>query len=420
MDHPILAQVVETHAVEAGFLWTKRNRAIRSPHYRLHQLAALDDRLDAHLDALRIASDFSWDLCRAGLEEGGAGEVFAAAVLAFESGADDRINLILEKGPTAPPCIRAVVSALGWVPYDRVKGIIGRLAEAGPVPLRYVGIAAAAAHRRPPAFPLDRALCGEPWLDARTFRAIGELGTKDARTAIPQGLKSADEACHFWAAWSGVLVFNEPAALDELLAFAEGDGPFAEMAARTAARRLTSKAAGRWVERLAAESHRLRTAVIAAGAAGDPGAVPWLMEQMKATPLARIAGEAFSMITGADLAAEHLDRPPPDGVEIGPTDNPEDENVAMEEDDHLPWPHPDTVLAWWQANQKRFTPGTRYLLGRPITPDSLQHALLTGYQRQRAAAALELALLQPGRPLFEVRAPGFRQQQLLASGGKIG
>jgi len=40
-------------------------------------------------------------------------------------------------------------------------------------------------------------------------------------------------------------------------------------------------------------------------------------------------------------------------------------------------------------------------------------ALKNGYQRQRAAAALELAILKPGRPLFEVRAPGFRQQQLL-------
>ena len=35
---------------------------------------------------------------------------------------------------------------------------------------------------------------------------------------------------------------------------------------------------------------------------------------------------------------------------------------------------------------------------------------MTGYQRQRAAAALELAILKPGRPLFEVRAPGWRQQ----------
>jgi uncharacterized protein (TIGR02270 family) len=420
MSPPVIESIVSRHAEEAAFLWLLRGRAVRAPHYSLAQLAELDERVEAHLDGLRVAGDFGWGLCRAGLEEGLPGDLFAAAVLAFESGADDRINLVLEKGPTAPRRVQAVVSALGWVPYERARGVIDRLAGAGPVPLRYAGIAAAAAHRRPLAFPLGRALRGDPWLDARIFRAIGELGATDVGTVILQGLKSADEACRFWAAWSGVLVCNEPAALDALLAFAEAAGPFAAMAAGTAARRLPSKAARRWVERLAAESRPLRTAVIAAGAAGDPGAVPWLMEQMKATPLARIAGEAFSRITGADLAAEHLDGPPPEKVETGPNDNPEDENVAMDEDDRLPWPHPDVVLAWWQANQKRFTPGTRYLLGRPITPDSLQHALVAGYQRQRAAAALELALLQPGRPLFEVRAPGFRQQQLLASGRKIG
>jgi len=49
----------------------------------------------------------------------------------------------------------------------------------------------------------------------------------------------------------------------------------------------------------------------------------------------------------------------------------------------------------------------------PITIDSLCQALKTGYQRQRAAAAIELAILKPGRPLFEVRAPGWRQQHML-------
>ena len=44
-----------------------------------------------------------------------------------------------------------------------------------------------------------------------------------------------------------------------------------------------------------------------------------------------------------------------------------------------------------------------------MTPDSLRDVLKNGYQRQRAAAALELAIREPGKPLYEVRAPGFRQ-----------
>jgi len=48
-----------------------------------------------------------------------------------------------------------------------------------------------------------------------------------------------------------------------------------------------------------------------------------------------------------------------------------------------------------------------------MTIGSLNHVLRTGYQRQRIAAALELAIHQPGIPLFETRAPGFVQQKLL-------
>jgi uncharacterized protein (TIGR02270 family) len=85
----------------------------------------------------------------------------------------------------------------------------------------------------------------------------------------------------------------------------------------------------------------------------------------------------------------------------------------MDQDQNLPWPDQDRVKKWWSARQGNFTKGTRYLLGQPITEESLRLALKIGFQRQRAAAALELAILKPGRPLFEVRAPGWRQQAAL-------
>ena len=54
--------------------------------------------------------------------------------------------------------------------------------------------------------------------------------------------------------------------------------------------------------------------------------------------LARVAGEALAMITGLDLAYLDLDGEPPAGFEAGPTDDPADPSVAMDEDEHLPWP----------------------------------------------------------------------------------
>ena len=53
------------------------------------------------------------------------------------------------------------------------------------------------------------------------------------------------------------------------------------------------------------------------------------------------------------------------------------------------------------------------LLGAPISESQCRKVLREGFQRQRAAAALELALMRPDEALFEVRAPGWRQQRLL-------
>ena len=59
--------------------------------------------------------------------------------------------------------------------------------------------------------------------------------------------------------------------------------------------------------------------------------------------------------------------------------------------------------------------GTRHLLGKPMTLEWLEHVLKAGSQPARAAAALELSLRQPRRPVFEVRAPGFLQRRALTA-----
>ena len=102
----------------------------------------------------------------------------------------------------------------------------------------------------------------------------------------------------------------------------------------------------------------------------------------------------------------------PDGFEADPTENHEDEIVELDQDEDLPWPDVGLIEQWWGNNQGRFAAGTRYLCGEPMRVESLNQVLRTGRQRQRLAAVIELAIRQPCTPLFEVRAPGFRQQVL--------
>jgi uncharacterized protein (TIGR02270 family) len=165
---------------------------------------------------------------------------------------------------------------------------------------------------------------------------------------------------------------------------------------------------------LATHTEHLRPLIHGSGIAGDSTYVPWLMNHMRDDKTARVAGEAFSLITGADLSALKLDRPQPETFESGPNDDPDDPNVDMDPDEGLPWPDPDKVEKWWTANASRFHKGSRYFMGAPVTREHCIDVLKNGYQRQRILAAHYLCLLEPGTPLFNTSAPAWRQQRLLA------
>jgi hypothetical protein len=58
----IMHEVVSQHAEEASFLWLLRHAAVSRPHYSLADLSKLDNRVEAHLDGLRIAGESGWKL----------------------------------------------------------------------------------------------------------------------------------------------------------------------------------------------------------------------------------------------------------------------------------------------------------------------------------------------------------------------
>jgi uncharacterized protein (TIGR02270 family) len=343
------------------------------------------------------------------------GEVFVAAVLALESGEAERIRRVYEVVGAAPETQRGLVSAFGWVDRAWWRGEVRDLLVADSPFWRRLGLAAAATQRVDPGRPLLEALeANEPALCATALRAAARLGRADLLPAVQAQLNSDDEAVRFSAAWAATLLGDRAAAPRTALAFVDTDHPrFAAPALRVVLRALPPSEGQSWVGYLARQPQTLRHAVVACGILGDPVNVPWLLEQMGIPEIARVAGEAFTMITGVDLAYEDLEGEWPEGFEAGPTENPEDENVAMDADEDLPWPEPRLVADWWAANQGRFVTGQRYLLGQPLTPEHLQWVLGHGMQRQREAAALELKLLHPGEPLFETRARGAVQQQWL-------
>jgi hypothetical protein len=76
------------------------------------------------------------------------------------------------------------------------------------------------------------------------------------------------------------------------------------------------------LKELVRDAAHSRAVIHGIAAAGDPYFVPWLMTQMKNDELARLAGEAFSMVTGADLTELRLQREAPEGP-VSPNDDPD-------------------------------------------------------------------------------------------------
>ncbi len=413
----VIPEIVEQHVIEASFIWVRRDSAVSETHYVLKDLVGLDERVYTHLDGLRIAGEEGWDICKEALGEEEPGEVFAASVLAFESRRSEWIETVLEVGSMSYEVSRGVISALGWLSFEQASAHIEKLLFEESRVLKRIGIAASSIHRQGPGPLLGDCLDSDDvFLQARALKAAGELRRQDLLGKVKACFTSEDLPCRFWAGWAGALL-GERAALPVLQQIALEQSPFQERACAFALRGLGGKAALEWHRELIDRPDLHRLAVQGVGAIGDPVLVPWLFEQMAIPDLARVAGESFSMITGVDLEYENMEGEWPEGFEAGPTDDPEDDNVEMDADEDLPWPNVELVQQWWHHHQKDFQKGTRYLCGEPMSIGSLNRVLRNGFQRQRIAAAFELAIRQPGIPLFETRAPGFRQQQLLAEKG---
>ena len=409
----IIEAIVTQHAEEAAFLWLLRAGTIHAPHYDLKDQAKHDNRIEAHVDGLRIAEEPGWELCKAALGNEESGEVFAASVMAFEFGIETRIQAVLDVVTAKQELIDGMISALGWVTIEQASPHIQQFLGSQVHLHRQIGLAGCAVHRVDPKQALTQAVTSRNLaLRARALKAVGELGRKDLLGAVKEQLKAEDEQVRYWAAWSGALL-GEPAAVPVLRQFVESGHSKREPACAMAMRRISVQEAQAWIKTLASAPNTLRLAVQAAGVIGDPANIPWLIQQMVDPIVARVAGESFSFITGVDLDYDNLDADKPEGFDAGPTEDPEDENVAMDADEDLPWPNPQLIEKWWGMHRLEFTNGTRYLLGKPMAIDALREALKTGKQRQRHAAAIELAMRQPGTPLFNCSAPGFWQQRWL-------
>lgn len=412
----ILDDVIEEHAEEAAFLWQQREAAVRAPDYDIDDIAEADDRVEAHLDGLRIGGEKSWETSMdLGWEL--AGEYFTAMSIAIRLSRADYADEILTAAEGNLEAARGIVSALGWVEPRLLNGLVKNLLLSDAPYRRMIGIGACAVHRVHPRTHLFNALQSDDTaLLARALKAAGELGDIESLHQVKSHLEHPDNGCRFQAARTAVLL-GDKSALRILSLFARSDNAYRRAAMNVVFRAMEPAAAQQFIKQLASDRSEVRYALIASGIQGDPVYLPALMRQFENEELARVAGEAFEMITGLNIFRESLEIIPeiPDQAAAEEVGDDDDEDLG--EDLGLVVPDPAKMTPWYEKNKDRFLAGQRYLCGQPVSIESCRAILATGQQRQRQAAAIELVLAEPGRKLFETRAIGERQHRLLAATG---
>jgi uncharacterized protein (TIGR02270 family) len=410
---PVIPPVVEQHAEELATLWTTRERVRLAGDVGLRQLARFDDRILAHQDGCMVAGDEGLRVLNAQLESVSSGRVFAAGVVALDSNHRETMTRCLGLAEAALDARRGMSSALGWVSSDRLRGVVKDMLTAQSAILRAVGLTACRLHGVKPGAPLFAGLNDESTdVRAEAFRAAGVLGQEDLASSLA-AVVDDDPVCRFWSAWSAVLLGDRSRALNTLTKIALAAGDNRRRAFILLCQAMGAGAAHELLTDLAADPAQKRWVIEGTGLVGDPRYVPWLITFMADDKIARLAGEAFTLIAGADLALLDLERAQPDNFEAGPTDDPDDAIVAMDTDEGLPWPAQAKVHAWWAAHGGGFQSGVRYFMGAPQTRNHCIEVLKSGGQRQRMLAAQHLCLLDPGSGVFNTNAPGWRQRRLL-------
>ena len=411
-----LPTVLSVHVDEGVNGYVIRQWLSAAPNIELGSLRGFDDRLAAHLDGIASAPNDGVQSLVHPLKSWLPGELFVATYVALAKRSREHVEQLLDVVGDVPGKRNEFTYACGWSCPKRLDDVGLRPRSNGKSCVADVAIAAHAMHR------LDPGLDAHPWLSddnlslrARALRAAGEIGRQDLISTCAAAVSNDDSDSRFWAAWSAVLLGNRGVALDGLCSFAKTISAQHRARAFRLALQAMSVGAGHVVlQDIAKQGDEPRWLIEGSGIVGDARYIPWLIGQMTVADVSRLAGQAFSLITGADLDRLQLFRAQLEDFEGGPTENPEDENVDMDPDEGLMWPDPHRIQTWWDANKHRFQPGQRYFMGAPVTREHCIEVLKNGYQRQRILAAHYLCLLNPGTPLFNTSAPAWRQQKLLA------
>jgi uncharacterized protein (TIGR02270 family) len=408
-----LMDVLEEHLDEAAFLWGQWERALDAPDFTLAETAEREERLLAHLEALEdeAAPD---GVVRPAFDSEEPWRLSAAAHALLALGEAEEV-LVRLRGARA----KARTAIRRALEVSEAPGLGGRLRELlrlDDAGVQAQALEALAFRQEAPSEVLSRFfLHDEARARAVALRAAVPLPEAAVRGLLPALLASAHPDIRAAAMEAG-LASGARVAWEACRQAAGSPGPHAPEALVLLALGGDEADAGRGVEALGTAGLR-RQALWALGFSGRVTAMEACLELLSVPEVARLAGEAFSAMTGLRLEGPHAlpAGARPEGAPLPPEEQEDlDVDPVAGPEDSLPWPDVAAVKAWWDKARPGFERGTRYLLGKPFSGAVLLEALESGPMRRRHVLARELAIRTRGQHVIPTRAFTWRQREALA------
>lgn len=411
--------IAQEHLDEAAFLWMHWEHALVSPRYTLAEVAdGPEERLRAHVDGLVVGGAVVAErLLIPALSHDEPEFRFAAASALLASGEPARREAAIDALAAAGgPALAALGRAFALHPSAETTQALLERCPALPPAARRVVLEACARTDADPGACLESALRGP---EPATLAAGLEVARRQKRLApeLVDQLLSGTDAAAAEAALRCGLRLGAPKAWSVALARGRAPNPPAEalpwLAIGGAAddqRRLLE---------LATDPETRRGALPALGVAGRVSGAELCLDLMKDEWSARLAGEAFSAITGLAIAGELADTEAVDPYDEIPPDAEPSAEPPPE-----PWgegalvcPDREAVARWWMAERGRFAPDKRYLAGVPASAGRAVALLGSAPMRGRPALALEVCARSGGGVDVDVTEWARVQQGVLSGTG---
>jgi len=400
--------IYEQYVDEASFLWLMHTIAVDQPHYGVTELRNLEKRIESQLNGLMGNLDIAWSICEQAFEnDAEAGEVFTAAILAFRSHDQAKIQFVVENAMTSEEGYQGLLYALTWLPGSLVHDWVKRFFTSKDLNHKKLAIEVCNIRRENPADYLVSIFQREDCLEnielyIASLKITGELKRFDLIEDVLKAIDHDDESVRFWAIRSAIFI-GDKSQVTKLEPYISEPSELQYEAIQIAFRVLPVATAREWVSKLVNDPDKMRTLIIITGVIGDPFAIDWLLQKMNETEFARVAAEAFCLITGTNLVAKDMTSPAPEDADTLPSEDADDDNVKMHDDENLPWPNVIKVQNYWNSIKANYTAGQRYLLGNHIGLLFLKNNIDSALQRQRHAMAIEISLIDKNEKLFNTR-----------------